>query len=356
MSERELQLVALSFLPKLGLVQARQLAENTDEDLSSLFKKEDWQQAMERAKREVEFANKKNIQIYCYGQPGYPQRLADCADAPVVLYGLGNMDLNTSHAVVSVVGTRRMTELGSINCNRLVEDCARQNPQMTIVSGLAYGSDICAHRAALKNNLPTIGVLAHGLDQIYPPVHRSTAIQMLEQGGLLTEYPSGSPIHKGNFLQRNRIIAGLSDATVVVESKARGGSLSTAAYANSYGRQVFAFPGRVQDSISEGCNGLIKTQRASLIEGAEDLFYEMGWPYEKEQTEAKQLALALELSPEEQRIVDYLKQSPDQQAQENMMVLELDLSFAEVSSILMQLELKRLILCGRGGMVRLVSN
>ena len=196
----------------------------------------------ECAEKELEFTTSKGIRIISYNSDEYPYRLKECSDAPVVMYAMGNVNLNAAH-VVSVVGTRRVTEYGKDICEAFVSDLARLLPDTLIVSGLAYGVDVCAHRAALKAGLPTIGVLAHGLDRIYPSAHRSVAKEMLQNGGVLTEYMSGTDPFKGNFLQRNRIVAGIADATVVVESPSYGGSLVTASLATGYSRDCFAFPG-----------------------------------------------------------------------------------------------------------------
>ena len=229
-----------------------------------------------RAEKELAFAQKNGISIYFLKDINYPERLRECPDAPVLFYFKGNADLNAAH-IISVVGTRRASAYGQEVTERLLRDLSVSFPDLLVVSGLAYGIDICAHRNALKNQLPTVGVLAHGLDRIYPPVHRSTAIEMLDRGGLLTDFPSGTNPDRQNFIRRNRIVAGLADATIVIESAEKGGSLITADIAFSYGRDVYAFPGRVTDINSKGCNSLIRQNKGGLITCADDLIMAMRW-------------------------------------------------------------------------------
>ena len=234
------------------------------------------QQAMEHARKELDFIEKHEIGTYFYKDTNYPYRLASCVDAPIILYTKGNVNLDNKH-MLSVVGTRMPTERGKDWCRRLVLDLAAQVPDLTIVSGLAYGIDVVAHRAAIEAGIPTIIVPAHGLDRIYPAVHRQVAVQSLDKGGIATEYTCGTEPERFNFVARNRIVAGLSDAVVIVESKRKGGSLITADMAVDYGRDVFALPGRVEDECSAGCNDLIKRNKAHLIEHAEDLIKNMQW-------------------------------------------------------------------------------
>lgn len=230
-----------------------------------------------RCEQELAYAREHKIKVLALqDEAAYPRRLRQCDDAPLILYQLGPADLNAKH-IISVVGTRRCTERGRDLCNNLAADLARLLPDTLVVSGLAYGIDIAAHRAALANNLPTVGVLAHGLDEIYPRLHRQTAIDMLRQGGLLTEFMSHTQIEKVNFVQRNRIVAGLADATVVIESPERGGSLITAEMAMGYNREVCTFPGRPTDFASVGCNHLIRRQGAHLVTSAADILADLGW-------------------------------------------------------------------------------
>ena len=230
-----------------------------------------------KADSELDFIQSHNIKAYIYGQKGYPQRLLDCQDAPALLFYLGNADLDNRH-IISIVGTRNATQYGRENVANLINGIKEAIPDALIVSGLALGIDISAHKAALEAQLPTVGVVAHGLDRIYPSNHRNIAKQMIAQGGgLLSEYTSGIDPERGNFLARNRIIAGLSDAVIVAESRESGGSLVTASIAIDYNRDVFAFPGRTNDDRSKGCNRLIRLNRAGLITCAEDFLESMRW-------------------------------------------------------------------------------
>ena len=299
--------------------------------------------AFERAEKELEFAEKHGIDIISYNDDNYPYRLRECSDAPIILYAKGNLNLNASR-VVSVVGTRRTTEYGKAMCEQFVADLAAMLPDTLVVSGLAYGIDIRAHRSALTAGLPTVGVLAHGLDRIYPSAHRETAKSMLANGGLLTEFMSGTEPFPGNFVRRNRIVAGLSDATVVVESAAKGGSLITASIANSYSRDCFAYPGRVIDSASAGCNKLIASNRAALITSAEDFAEAMNWADAKKKSGVNSLQMELfsNLTPEEEIVMQYLAKYPDG-VQINRMVVDTDIPISNLMTILFELEMKELV-------------
>lgn len=230
-----------------------------------------------RCEEELTYARTHHIKVIAIqDEAAYPTRLRQCEDAPLVLYTLGNLQLNAPH-IISIVGTRQCTERGRDLCNTLAADLQRLLPDTLVISGLAYGIDIAAHRAALAHHLPTAAVLAHGLDEIYPRLHRQTAIEMLATGGLVTEHMSHTRIEKVNFVQRNRIVAGLADATIVVESHEHGGSLITAEMANGYNREVFAFPGRTTDKAAAGCLHLIRQQAARLLTSAEELLSDLGW-------------------------------------------------------------------------------
>lgn len=256
----------------------------------------------ERAEKELDFVEKNGISVLFYYDKLYPERLKRCADSPLLLYYKGHADLNAAR-VISIVGTRNASEYGRCITEKLVEDLVAMD--VLIISGMAYGIDICAHKAALKNQVPTVGVFGHGLDRVYPSIHASTAEKMLAQGGLLSEYISGTIPDKTNFPMRNRIVAGLADATIVVEASRKGGALITAGLANSYNRDVFAFPGRISDTYSQGCNTLIKINKAALIESAKDISYIMGWETEQNNKPAShQKKLFLEYTPEEKVIVD----------------------------------------------------
>lgn len=232
--------------------------------------------ALDLARREMAYCQKEGIRIVCMGDKDYPYRLTGCVDSPSVLYLRGQVDLNAA-CVLAVVGTRRATDYGRMVTERLLSDLGRRIPNLLVVSGLAYGIDIAAHRTALQRHLPTVGVVAHGQDTLYPASHQPEARAMQENGGVLTEYVSGTVSHAGNFLRRNRIIAGLADATLVVESAVRGGALATARLADNYGRAVFAVPGRITDAASEGCNHLIFRHRATSISSADDIIAAMEW-------------------------------------------------------------------------------
>ena len=253
-----------------------------------------------RCEQELQYARDHKIKVLAiHDEEAYPARLRQCEDAPLILYYLGNGDLNARH-IISVVGTRRCTERGRDLCNRLAEDLSRMRPDVLVVSGLAYGIDVATHRACLNNGLSTAAVLAHGLDEIYPRLHRQTAIDMLKTGGLITEYMSHTQIDKVNFVQRNRIVAGLSDATIVVESSERGGSLITAEMASGYHREVFSFPGRTTDITSAGCNRLIRNNAARLITCAEDFLTDLGWEILQQN--------------DGQAALDFLSETPDAEA------------------------------------------
>jgi len=294
-----------------------------------------------RAELELAFCRKSGIRCLCLGDEAYPQRLKDCNDAPVLLYSLGSADLNARH-IVSMVGTRQITSYGKDLCRSFVRDLKSLCPDTLVVSGLAYGVDVHCHRAALDEGLDTVGVLAHGLDQIYPRHHRETAKQMLVQGGLLTEYMSGTAIDKRNFVQRNRIVAGLADAVVVVESAMKGGSLITADIALSYDRLVWAFPGRIHDQYSTGCNRLISSNCASLLTGAEDFCQAMGWTddvqHRQQLAEGVQQEIFADFTEEEQRVVTALMK--DDSKQINVLSVETNIPMNRLTSLLFSLEMK----------------
>ncbi len=297
-----------------------------------------------RAEKELEFIEKNNITAYFFTDKAYPFRLKECSDAPLLIFTKGRGALNDGK-FIGIVGTRNASEAGKENCTHLISELALRHPDITVVSGLAYGIDVCAHRAALKADSPTWGILAHGLDRIYPASHRSVAVKMLEKGGLLTEYLTGTEAERPNFVQRNRIIAGLCDAVVVVESGVKGGSLITAQLANDYNRDVFAFPGRVTDEQSSGCNSLIKKNMASLIESAEDLARFMNWE-EKGQRKSPVIepTLFAELSEAENEVLNILRKYPDG-IQVNELSIILHKSFSEMSSLLLQLEFAGFVKC-----------
>lgn len=304
-----------------------------------------------RAEEEVAFAQKNRIRIITRADADYPRRLFECPDAPLVLYYRGTADLNARH-IVSMVGTRKHTEYGKSFCYRFLNDLALLCPDVLVVSGLAYGIDVCCHRQALAQGLPTIGVLAHGLDRIYPRLHRKTAIEMLSQGGLLTEFMSLSIPEKINFVARNRIVAGMADATIVVESADKGGSLITAGIAADYGRDVFAVPGRIGDATSAGCNRLIRDSRAGLLQTAEEFVEAMGWTSVNKEKQPIQRELFPSLSSEEQLIYDALKDSDGKHV--NMLTVETNLPVGRLSSMLFDMEMRGIVRLLSGGTYRLV--
>lgn len=317
-------------------------------------------EALRHAELEVRFATDHAIRIYTLADSDYPNRLRACLDAPPVIYYRGTADLNAAR-IVSIVGTRRCSDYGTNLATRIVEELAATDASIIIVSGLAYGIDVCAHRAALRTGLPTVGVLAHGLDRIYPATHRATAADMALRGGLLTDYPSGTNPVPENFLRRNRLIAALADATVIIESPVRSGALSTAAYAQGYQRRVFACPARVTDELSLGCLHLIAERRARLISSAADLCEMMGWAPSEKRVQATSSASAPSTS---QRPSTAEPPLPDNAVtrvlrakgptQINDLARLTDLSVREVMAILFDLEMDGLVATLPGGMYKLV--
>ncbi|OKZ06685.1 MAG: DNA protecting protein DprA [Bacteroides oleiciplenus] len=306
-----------------------------------------------RAEREMDFVEKNRLTCLTLKDEAYPSRLRECEDAPVMLFFKGNVDFNRLR-VIDVVGTRNATEYGKQFCADFLRDLSALCPDVLVVSGLAYGIDIHAHRAALANNLSTVAVLAHGLDRIYPYVHRKTAIDMLENGGLLTEFLTGTNPDRHNFVSRNRIVAGMSDATIVVESADKGGSLITADLAVGYQRDCFAVPGRITDASSKGCNLLIRDSKAALIQSAEDFMQSMGWSAERQSAkpEGIQRNLFPELSEEEESIVRILTRQGDLHV--NALVVEADIPVNRMTSLLFELEMKGVVKAMVGGMYHLL--
>ncbi len=290
--------------------------------------------------------------LFCT-EDAYPQRLneAGCEDTPVLLYRRGNCNLNANHTV-ALVGSRKCTPYGRTTTQRLVQQLQADNT--TIVSGLAYGIDTEAHNAALANALPTVAVLGHGLDIVYPSQNRLLARQIVEQGGaLLSEYPIHTGINAAHFPARNRIVAALSDATIVIEAAERGGALITANIANSYHREIFAVPGRLDDPLSEGCNNLIVNNKAIMIRNAGDLFYQMGWKntFNPQHQKEEQLAIFATLNENEQKVVNLLGEHREMTLDE--IVEKSGLPLPKIASITMELELKNLLLCLPGRLYKL---
>ena len=308
-------------------------------------------EVLRRAEKELEFVMKNHLQLLFYTDALYPQRLMQCIDAPVLLYAKGNTDFNREK-VISIVGTRNETRYGQEFCREFIRDLAVRFPKIQIISGLAYGIDIHTHRAALQNGLSTVAVLGHGLDRIYPAMHRQTAVEMLQEGALLTEFPSHTNPDRHNFVKRNRIVAGMSDAVVVVESGDKGGSLTTADIANSYFREVFAVPGRINDKMSSGCNRLISDNKALLLQHADDLMTHMGWAVESKEREPKQQELFTDLSPEEEKVCHALNATGSMQV--NALAIALNIPVTELFMTLLELEMKNVVLSLPGGMYKLV--
>ncbi|UQD55597.1 DNA-processing protein DprA [Flavobacterium sp. K5-23] len=291
----------------------------------------------EKANRELEFIKSNDIKVSCFLDEDYPDRLKHCFDGPVLLFTSGNIDLK-NRKIISIVGTRQITSYGTEFCRKLIEDIAPLDP--IIVSGFAYGVDIVAHQLAMDNNLQTIGVVAHGLNQIYPKTHKKYVAKVEENGGFMTEFWSSSNPDKENFVRRNRIVAGMSEATIVIESADRGGSLITANMANDYNRDVFAVPGRVTDKYSAGCNNLIKTQKANVLTSAADLVYILNWDLEKE-TKSVQKQLFVTLDDDEQKVYDYLLKTGKEIM--DIIALRCDFPIYRISGLLLNMELKGVV-------------
>ncbi|MCM1355864.1 MAG: DNA-processing protein DprA [Staphylococcus sp.] len=317
---------------------------------NKLFSRATRDAAIAEARREAEFIESASITPLYFPDRDYPARLLQCDDAPLMLYALGNSRLDYRH-VISIVGTRHATAYGNDFVERLISDLAALLPEKPlIVSGLAYGIDIAAHRAALRAGLPTAAVLAHGLNTIYPAQHRQTAIEMLHNGGtLLTDYRSGTAIHKGNFLARNRIVAGLADTLIVVESASKGGALVTARLAAGYNRDVFALPGRITDKYSSGCNALIASHIAGVITSASDLCRQMGWQTATD-TATTTPSLFDTLTGEEQTIVDIMTERGEVTLQE--LGARIDIPTPRLMAMLIDMEFRSLILAIPGGRYR----
>lgn len=286
---------------------------------------------------EIAFIKKHHIRPLFFQDADYPQRLLNCIDSPAMLYYKGNANLNAPK-IIAIVGTRSPSAYGKKMCTQLVESLADEN--IITVSGLAYGIDTLAHRESLQNNIPTIGVLAHGLDMIYPNANKPLAAKMLQSGGIITEFRTGTIPGKMNFPARNRIIAGLSDCVIVVESGSKGGSLITAEIGNGYNKDVYTFPGRVDDAKSIGCNYLIKTNKAGLITSGEDLLLSMGWAKKKKKSRQVQRELFVELTDDEQIIYNLLA---DSQLSVDELYLKSQLSGSSVAQALLMLEMKGII-------------
>jgi DNA processing protein len=301
------------------------------------------------AEAEMQFIKKNNITPLFLTDAAYPQRLLHCADAPTLLFYKGTADLNVSR-IVAIVGTRSNTDYGKSFTEKLVQDLAAQN--ILIVSGLAYGIDAFAHKAALKNGLQTVGVVGHGLDKVYPYAHTALAKEMMQHGGLLTEFFSGTIPDKHNFPLRNRVVAGLADATVVIETLVNGGSMITAKLADAYNRDVFAVPGRTIDAKSAGCNFLIQHNKAILLTEASQLLEVMGWAETKKAKQKQQRVLFIELTEDEKKIIALLQQ------QETVSLDEINinsgLTTSAAAAAILNLELQNIVASLPGKMLKLL--
>ncbi|TRX37809.1 DNA-protecting protein DprA [Flavobacterium sp. ZT3R18] len=291
----------------------------------------------EKATQELQFIQNNDIEVLYFQDEKYPDRLKHCIDGPVLLFSSGNINLK-NRKIISIVGTRQITSYGTEFCRKLIEDLAPLDP--IIVSGFAYGVDIVAHQLAMDHNLQTVGVVAHGLNQIYPKPHKKYVAKMEQNGGFMTEFWSTSNPDKENFVRRNRIVAGMTEATIVIESADRGGSLITANLANDYNRDVFAVPGRVTDKYSQGCNNLIKTQKANLLTSAADLIYILNWDI-KNDTKPVQKQLFVTLDDDEQKVYDYLLKTGKELM--DIIALHCDFPIYRISGLLLNMELKGVI-------------
>lgn len=311
-------------------------------------------EVLKQAEKELSFVEKNRITACFFSDSDYPRRLRECKNAPLLVYFKGTCDLNTQR-IISVVGTRKITDYGKDVCEKLIAGLAENLPDLLVVSGLAYGTDVTAHRSALLHQLPTLAVLAHGLDRIYPPAHRSIAVEMLENGGLLTDFPSGTNPDKPNFIKRNRIIAGLSDATIVIESADRGGSLITADMACSNSRDVFAVPGRTTDVHSQGCNRIIRQNIAALITCATDVILAMKWdtsvaPHVRVPVQAE---LVFSGSEECSRVLAILREKKEMHI--NQLSAEMHIPVHKLSEPLFELEMDGLIKAAPGSVYKIVQ-
>ncbi|MFC2151407.1 DNA-processing protein DprA [Bacteroidota bacterium] len=362
--------IALSLIPKVGHITAKKLVSyvgsfhdvfsekksnllkipGIGSTLADLIVNSD---VIPKAEEEVTFINDNNINPIFYLDKKYPERLKHCDDAPILLYTIGDIDLN-SRKILSIVGTRKATIEGVAFCETLIKNLKTRGHNPIIISGLAYGIDATAHKAALDNDLLTIAVLGHGLDIIYPASHKKLASNIIKQGMLVTDFPSKSIRDKNNFIKRNRIIAGLSDATIVIESGEKGGSLITADIANSYNRDVFAVPGRVSDQYSKGCNNLIKSNKAAMLTSIEDLEYILGWESDKESQAGIQRDLFVDLSPEEKLITDILKEQDELPI--DKICLKCNMPTSKVSPILLNLEFMGVVKTLPGKTYKLISS
>lgn len=344
--------LVLQKIPNLGDASAKKLIQKTGspqavfkEKKSNLIKIEgigafklkelDSKNYFASAEEEIKFIHQNQLKPVYFKDNNYPEKLKHCIDGPILFFQRGNINLNKQR-IISIVGTRKITSYGSAFCEQLIADLEPLQP--IIVSGFAYGVDITAHKAAFKNGLQTIACLAHGFNQMYPKVHQKYVPEIENNGGFITEFWSSDKFDRTNFLKRNRIIAGIAEATLVIESAEKGGSLVTAEFANSYNREVFALPGRTTDTQSKGCNNLIKTQRAHVLTSAADLVYILNWKFQYKKSAAIQKQLFVELTADEKPIFNYLKEHP--KAHLDSIAIACGLPIYKVTTLLLDLELK----------------
>ncbi|GEQ84821.1 DNA processing protein DprA [Patiriisocius marinistellae] len=347
--------LALQRVPNLGDTSAKKLLHNIGsaegifkEKKSNLLKIDgigesklkdlEESRLLDEAKSEIQFIEANNIEYSYFKDKAYPERLKHCLDGPILFFQTGNLDIQ-NRKMLSIVGTRKVTSYGQAFCEKLIEELAAINP--VIVSGFAYGVDITAHKAAMDNGLQTIGCLAHGLNQIYPKVHKKYVAKVEENGGFISEFWSTDSFDRNNFLKRNRIIAGMSEATIVIESAEKGGSLVTADIANSYSREVFAVPGRATDNQSVGCNNLIKTNQARVVTSAADVIYMLGWKLDENAKKPLQTSLFIEFTAEEKLIYNFLKEKDKELL--DIIAIECQLPTYKVANLLLGMELKGVI-------------
>jgi len=290
------------------------------------------------AEKELKYIERHDIQLHFYLDESYPKRLRHISQAPILMYSKGSFDLNADR-IISIVGTRKATEYGKMMCGRIIRELARYDP--VVVSGLAYGIDIAAHRESVAHNLSTIAVLGNGLGRVYPSQHHSIANRMLKKGGLLTEFNFETPPDKENFPSRNRIVAALADVVIVVESADSGGSIITAEFANSYNRDVAAIPGRGNDIMSAGCNRLIKTHKAHLVEGGEDIAQLLSWDDENTKAEARQRAMFADLSEGEELLVELMNDGKETDL--DLLSVQSKIPLGELATVLLSLEFKGVV-------------
>ncbi|MFT3948986.1 MAG: DNA-processing protein DprA [Agriterribacter sp.] len=347
--------VALTLVPQIGDVQMRELLQHFESAKDIFLAKKSKLEKIpgigsirayhikafknfSKAEEEITFAEKYKIQILIPGNPNYPKRLFNCYDAPSVLYYKGTADLN-ANKIVSVIGSRTHTDYGKEMTTCIIEELSEYN--MLVVSGLAYGIDAIAHKTALKNNLPTVGILAHGLDRIYPSAHSSLAKDMIKNGGILSDFMSGTKPDKQNFPKRNRIVAGIADATIVIETSLQGGSMITAELAGNYNKDVFAVPGKATDIKSAGCNYLIKSNKAALVTSGKDIIDFMNWDTRVLPKKARQAALFTELTPEQTAVTELLSKKETVHIDE--INLNCNFSSSIIAAAILNLELQGLI-------------